>query len=153
MSQFFEILILSRDFLGNICHVQEINFSLNHFLMKSDKSLLFPERTNLTKFETWFCRIMTVEDGNVKINVSPIILCTFLLFKVLQRNSLILMVGFNGYSFSKGIIAFGKLYDYKYFLITLLFVKTKEMSVKKFALLLRPIFVIFYRNILLRLFK
>ena len=44
---------------------------------------------------------------------------------------------FNGYSFlqllvlQRGIIASGKLRNHEYFLITVLFVKTKKMSVKK----------------------
>ena len=42
--------------------------------------------------------------------------------------------------------ASGKLCDYEYFLIPVLFVKTKEMSLKKFAFWLRPIFTIFYRK-------
>ena len=37
---------------------------------------------------------------------------------------------FNSYSFCNGVIASGKLRDYEYFLITILFVKTKEISVK-----------------------
>ena len=53
---------------------------------------------------------------------------------------------FNSYSFCDGIIASGELCDYEYFLITKLFVKTKEMSVKKYAFLLRTIFAIFYRK-------
>ena len=40
---------------------------------------------------------------------------------------------FNCYSFCNGIIASGELWNYKYFLITVFFVKTKEMLVKKFT--------------------
>ena len=54
---------------------------------------------------------------------------------------------FNCYSFSNGIIiASGKLWDHNFFfffLVTVLFVKTKELSVKKSAFLLHPIFAIF----------
>ena len=46
---------------------------------------------------------------------------------------------FDSNSFCNGLIVSGKLWDYEYFLITVLFVKTKEMPVKKFAFLLRPI--------------
>ena len=59
---------------------------------------------------------------------------------------------FNSYSFCDGIIASGKLCDYEHFLITVLFVKTKGMSVKKFALLLRSILYFSAVNIL-RFFK
>ena len=45
----------------------------------------------------------------------------------------------NGYSFCNGIIASGKLCDYEYFLITALFVKIKEISMKKILFLLSPI--------------
>ena len=56
-------------------------------------------------------------------------------------------------------MASGKLRDYKYFPINVLFVEKNEMSVKKFASLLRPTFAIFCRYIaniysdILRLFK
>ena len=40
---------------------------------------------------------------------------------------------FDSFSLCNGIIASGKLCDYEYFLITVLSVKTKEISVKKFA--------------------
>ena len=53
---------------------------------------------------------------------------------------------FDSYSFCDGIIASGKLCHYEYFLITKLFVKTKEMSVKKYAFLLRTIVANFYRK-------
>ena len=47
----------------------------------------------------------------------------------------------NNYSFYNGIIASGKLCDYEYFLITVLFVNAKD-----FAFLLHPIFVIFCKK-------
>ena len=76
---------------------------------------------------------------------------------VLQRNSFIFVTIFNGYSFSSllllkatpfvnSIIASGKFSDYKDFVETVLFVKTKEMIVKTFAFLLFPIFFIFCRK-------
>ena len=53
---------------------------------------------------------------------------------------------FNNYSFCNGIIASGKLCDCEYFVITVFFVKTKEILAKKFAYLLRPVFAIFCRK-------
>ena len=52
-----------------------------HFLRNSDKNLLSPEQNKFKKPETCFCRRKTVEDNNSKINVSPNIPYTFLLFK------------------------------------------------------------------------
>ena len=52
---------------------------------------------------------------------------------------------FNSYSFCNDIIASGKSCDYDS-LPNALFVKTKEMSVKKFMFLLRAIFAISSRN-------
>ena len=58
---------------------------------------------------------------------------------------------FNGYSFlqllvlQRGIIASGKLCNHEYFLITVLFVKTKKMS-EKIVFLFRPIYGIFCRK-------
>ena len=67
---------------------------------------------------------------------------------VLQRNSFIFVAVFNGYSFSSLLLltATGKFSDYKDFVETVLFVKTKEMIVKTFAFLLFPIFLIFCRK-------
>ena len=48
--------------------------------------------------------------------------------------------------FCNSIIASGKLCGYQYFLITVLFVKTKEMSVKKLTFLLHPNFGVFCRK-------
>ena len=45
------------------------------------KAFYLLSKTNETKSETWFCRRMTAEDDNAKINVFPDIPCTFLLFK------------------------------------------------------------------------
>ena len=59
---------------------------------------------------------------------------------------------FNSCSFCNDIIASTNIIkniiieDYKHFFLTLLFVKTKEMAVKKFAFLLRPIFTIICRK-------
>ena len=78
---------------------------------------------------------------------------------VLQRISFIYVAAFNSNyfmvvpficcSFCNGRIASRMLCDYEYFLITVLFVKTKKVLVKK---LLLPIFAIFSKN-MLRLFK
>ena len=77
--QFFWILILSQDFLGNVHHV----WNQHHFLLKSDKTIYLPGKTNLKKFETWYCRRTTAENYNVKVNASLNIPCTFLLFKTI----------------------------------------------------------------------
>ena len=53
---------------------------------------------------------------------------------------------FNNYLSCNRILASGNLCDCEYFLIIVLLVKAKEMSVKKFEFLLRPIFAIFCRN-------
>ena len=50
---------------------------------------------------------------------------------------------FKSYSICNGIIASGKLCDNKYFLITVLFVKTKEILMTKFELVLCRTFAIF----------
>ena len=34
------------------------------------KAFYHPSKTNLKKYETWFCRRKAAEDGDVKINVS-----------------------------------------------------------------------------------
>ena len=39
--------------------------------MKSNKSLLSPERNKFKKFEMRLCRRKTAEDDNATINVSP----------------------------------------------------------------------------------
>ena len=51
-----------------------------HFLKNSDKSHFWSKAIE-KKSETRFCRRKTAEDDNAKINVSPNIPCTFLLFK------------------------------------------------------------------------
>ena len=75
---FFEIFIFSQDILGNVHYVREINLIFEGTLIKAFYLL---NKTNLKKSETRFCRQKTAEDGNDKINVSPSIPCTFLLFK------------------------------------------------------------------------
>ena len=45
------------------------------------KVFYLPIKANQKKSETRFCRRKTAEDDNAKINVSPNIPCTFLLFK------------------------------------------------------------------------
>ena len=68
VSQIFEILILSQDFLGN---VTSCPWNQPHFLMKSYKSLLSPKRNKLNiKSQTRFCRRKTAEGDNVKIYIS-----------------------------------------------------------------------------------
>ena len=67
VSQFFEILIFSQNVWENVHYVPEIN-----------KRLLSPEQN---KSRTLFCRRKTAEGNNAKINFSPNIPCTFLLFK------------------------------------------------------------------------
>ena len=47
-----------------------------NFLMKSDKDLS-PSKINKKKIKTWYCRQKTAEVGNVKINVSLNLPCTF----------------------------------------------------------------------------
>ena len=44
--------------------------------MKSNKSLLSPERNKFKKFEMRFCRRKTAENDNATINVSPNIIET-----------------------------------------------------------------------------
>ena len=70
MSQFFETLKFSQDILGNVHYVCEINLISEGTLISRGK-----------KSETRFCRRKTAQDDNSKINVSPNIPCTFLLFK------------------------------------------------------------------------
>ena len=70
---------------------------------------------------------------------------------VLQGSSFIFVAALdNSYCFCHGIIVSGKLCDYEYLLINVLFVKTKEMSVKKLAFISSSFFSA--KNIL-RLFK
>ena len=52
-----------------------------HFLRNSDKSLLSPEQSKLKEIWGTTLYMKTAEDNNAKINVSPNIPCTFLLFK------------------------------------------------------------------------
>ena len=52
----------------------------------------------------------------------------------------------NSYLFWNAVITSEKLWDYECSLITVFFIKTEEMSVKKNAFLLRPIFAIFCRD-------
>ena len=53
----------------------------SHFLGNSVKAFYLPSKTNQKKSETRFCRPKSAEDSNAKINVSPNISCTFLIFK------------------------------------------------------------------------
>ena len=79
MSQFFEILIFSKDISGNVHYVAEINLISKGTLIKA---LNLPNKTILKKSETQFRRRKAAEDDNVIINVPPNIPCTFLLFRV-----------------------------------------------------------------------
>ena len=79
MFQFFEILIFSQNIWEYVHYVLEINLFSYGSLIKASYLL---SKTNYIKSETWFCRQKTAaEDTNVKINISPNIPCTFLLFK------------------------------------------------------------------------
>ena len=79
MFQFFEILIFSQNIWEYVHYVLEINLFSYGSLIKASYLL---SKTNYMKSETWFSRQKTAaEDTNVKINVSPNIACTFLLFK------------------------------------------------------------------------
>ena len=78
VSQFFKILIFSQDIWGNVHYVCDINFISEGNLMKA---FSLPSKTNKRKSETQFCKQKTAEDDNAKINVSPNITCTLLLFK------------------------------------------------------------------------
>ena len=71
MSQRFEILIFSQYIWENVYYVREINLISEGTLIKQIKKIS----------ETPFCRRNTGEDDNAKLNVSPNIPCTFLLFK------------------------------------------------------------------------
>ena len=75
---FFEILIFSLAIWGNIHYVGEINLISYRTLVEA---FYLPSKTNLKKSGTWIYRRKTPEEVNVKINVSPNIPCTFLLFK------------------------------------------------------------------------
>ena len=77
-SQFFEILIFSRNIWGNVHYVREINLISQGTLIKT---FYIPIKTNQKKSETRFYRRKTAEDDNATINVSANIPCTFLLFK------------------------------------------------------------------------
>ena len=76
MSQFFEALILSRDFWENVHHHREISLISS---WKSEKVSFSSERNKLKEIR--FCKRKPPEDDNLKINVSPNIPCAFLLFK------------------------------------------------------------------------
>ena len=78
LSLLFEISTFSQDIWGNIHCVCKINLISYGTLIKA---LYLPSKTNLKKSETQFCRRKTAKDGNVKINVSSNIPCTFLLFE------------------------------------------------------------------------
>ena len=79
MFQFFEILIFSQNIWEYVHYVLEINLFSYGSLIKASYLL---SKTNYMKSKTWFCRQKAAaEDTNVKINVSPNIPCTFLLFK------------------------------------------------------------------------
>ena len=68
MSQFFEILIFSKDISGNVHYVAEINLISKGTLIKA---LNLPNKTILKKSETQFRRRKAAEDDNVIINVPP----------------------------------------------------------------------------------
>ena len=74
----FEVLIFSQDIWGNVHYVSEINLISQGTLIKA---FYLPSKANQKKSETQFCRRKAAEDNNAKINVSPNIPCTFLLFK------------------------------------------------------------------------
>ena len=78
VSQFLEILIFSKDTCGIVHYVPEINLISYRTLIKTFYLL---SKTNWKKSETQFCRQKTAENSNAKINISPNIPCTFLLFK------------------------------------------------------------------------
>ena len=65
---------------------------------------------------------------------------------VLQRNSFFFCGCTYGYSFCNGIIASGKLCDCEEYILTTVFVKTREISLKKIGFLLHSIFAIFCRE-------
>ena len=77
MCQFFEFLILSRDFWGSVHYVREINLTA---LWNMVKAFYLLRETNKNKFETCrICRRKTAEDDNIEIYVSPNIPCNILL--------------------------------------------------------------------------
>ena len=78
MSQFSENLIFSQDIGQMFRYVREISLISQGTLIKV---FHLPIKTNFKKSEARFCRQKTAENGNAKINVSPNIPCTFLLFK------------------------------------------------------------------------
>ena len=78
MSRFCEILVFSKDILGKVHYVLEINLISKGTLIKACYLL---NKTIEKKSETRFCRQKTAEDNNVKINIFPNVPCTFLLFK------------------------------------------------------------------------
>ena len=57
------------------------------------------------------------------------------------------MAAFSSYSFCNNVIASAKLYDYEYFLITVLFVKAKEMLVRKIRVFVASNFYDFLQKI------
>ena len=54
-----------------------------HVLRNSDKSLLSLEQNKLKELRDWFCRRKRALDNNAKINLSPNIPFTFLLFEAI----------------------------------------------------------------------
>ena len=78
VSQYFEILIFSQYIWGNVHYVPEINLISYKNLIET---FYLPSKTNLKRYETWFCRWKTAQDDNAKIKFSPNIPGTFLLVK------------------------------------------------------------------------
>ena len=78
MSWFFKILIFNHHIWWNIYFVPEINLISKGTLIKA---FYLPNKTTQKKSEKWFCRQKTAEDNNAKINISPNIPWTLLLFK------------------------------------------------------------------------
>ena len=74
---FFEMLILNRDFWGNVNHVHEIKLTSSRNLIES-LSTMQKKKKKLRQF----CRWTTAERDNVKINLSSNIPFVFLLFKI-----------------------------------------------------------------------